>query len=217
MKGHHVKVQKTAHYYTLGEATRNTKYFWLVCHGYGQAADRFIRKFDQIVDSDSFILAPEGLSRFYWHGPRIPVSSWMTSKDRLDEIADYARYIQSLYDQYVPLMSPDVHIILLGFSQGVATQFRWVMRNFPKFHHLILWAGFVPEDLDYRPHGTYFSDKKLTFVYGNEDEFLTPERIDWHRQLIEEQNLNIQTIQFEGQHRIDRSILQNLVQSRIRS
>ena len=215
MKEHHKKILKTAHYYTLGEPTGKVRNFWIVAHGYGQAADHFIRKFEGIVSEQTFVLAPEGLSRFYWGGNdgRV-VSSWMTRKDRLDEIADYANFIQALYEEYVALLAPDAQVVLFGFSQGVATQFRWVMEKFPRFDHLILWGGFVPEDLDYTPHQSYFSDKHLTFVYGDKDEYLTPDRIEWHARLISRQKLEIDTRVFSGKHRVDKTILSELAEDK---
>jgi hypothetical protein len=63
----------------------------LVTHGYGQLAKTFIRRFEPIMDAQTLVVAPEGLSRFYWGGFDGPVvASWMTREDRLDEIADCA-------------------------------------------------------------------------------------------------------------------------------
>ena len=126
MKKHKILFEKTAHYATIGEPGEHVKYLWLVCHGYGQLASLIIHKFDGFDTSEHFILAPEGLSRFYWNrtAPNPVGSSWMTMVDRLDEIADYTRYIKMLYDEYVPQMAENVKIILFGFSQGCATQTR---------------------------------------------------------------------------------------------
>jgi predicted esterase len=134
----------------------------------------------------------------------------MTKEDRLSEIEDYTHYLSTIYNQFVPQLAEDVTIILLGFSQGCATQLRWIMRTFPKFHHLILWAGLVPEDLDYLAHQTYFSDKQLHFIYGTNDPFLTSERLQQHQQLIENQSLSIEVSTFEGTHTVDREVLRQM-------
>lgn len=208
IKRHKIKVTRTAHYATIGEPGPHIRYCWIVCHGYGQLAQNFIRKFDQLEDGQSLIIAPEGLSRFYWGGfTGDVVASWMTKGDRLDEIADYSNYLSTLYQQYIPQLAPDVKIILLGFSQGVATQFRWIMRAFPKFHYLILWAGLVPEDLDFRPHQAYFAEKQLHFVYGTNDPFLTEKRLTFHQEVIQKNNLDIKVRTFDGAHTIDREVL----------
>jgi len=183
----------------------------MVCHGYGQLARTFIRRFRGLDDGETFVVAPEGLSHFYWEGyTGEPVASWMTKEHRLDEIADYANYLQTLYDHYLPQLAEDVQIILLGFSQGTATQCRWVMRNFPHFDHLVLWAGQLPDDLDYTAHTDFFSKKKLYFVYGTADPFVTEERVAWQQNFAEEQHLLFDVMLFDGKHEVEKKALQML-------
>lgn len=208
MESHAITVPRTARYYTLGAPSPQIRYFWLVCHGYGQLAGQFIRKFESIHDEATFVLAPEGLSRFYWQGVSGDVgASWMTKEGRLSEIEDYANYLTALYDRYLPLLPSDVKIILMGFSQGCATQLRWITRRHPHFHQLLLWAGALPEDIDYSPHHPYFEGKGIDFVYGTKDPYLTPERIDAHRQVIAQSGLKVQTHTFDGRHEVDREEL----------
>jgi predicted esterase len=211
IESHSISITKTAHYYTLGTPGKHIRTCWIACHGYGQLAQHFIRKFDVIANEETLIIAPEALSRFYTEGLTGKVgASWMTKENRLDEIADYSNYLSTIYNQFIPQLSDNVQIILLGFSQGCATQVRWVMQAFPNFHHLILWAGLVPEDLDYLPHQDYFADKKLHFVYGVNDPFLTQERLQQHQQLINNQQLNVEITPFDGEHTVVREVLQNL-------
>jgi len=213
LQAHKITIPKTAHYYTLSTPGKHIKHLWLVCHGYGQLASTFIYKFEEILDEETLVLAPEGLSRFYWQGlTGDVVASWMTRHDRLDEIADYSNYLQVLYDRFVPQLAEDVEIILLGFSQGVATQCRWILNKKPHFHHLILWAGLLPEDLDYRPYQNYFAAKNLYFVYGTEDPYVTDERIQWQEDFAKAQQLTYQTQTFSGKHTVDRTALQQLAQ-----
>jgi predicted esterase len=208
---HTIRVPKTAHFYTLGRPGPQVRYCWIACHGYGQLAKNFIHKFTEVARDDTFVLAPEGFSRFYWQGFSGDVgASWMTREDRLSEIADYTNYLQTLYDHFIPRLSPEVRIVLFGFSQGCATHFRWVMKTFPHFDHLLLWAGTVPEDLDYRPHHKYFAFKKLHFVYGTEDPFITDDRLNAHRSLIREQQLDFEVHTFQGKHEVDRNALREL-------
>ncbi len=205
---HSLSVLRTAHYATIGEIGPDVKTIWLVFHGYGQLSTSFIKAFEPIVDEHTFVLAPEGLSRFYWGGFDGPiVSSWMTREDRLEEIADYSRMITLLYNQYVPQCAPDVQIVLFGFSQGTATAVRWIMRDFPHFDHLMLWAGQLPEDLDYQPVLDYYSDKQLHFAYGDQDRFITPERLDFMRQVLEESKLSFSEHPFAGKHRVEEEAL----------
>lgn len=210
---HKINVQKTAHYYTLGTPGPHIKNFWIVCHGYGQLASHLIRKFTEIDDGSTLILAPEGLSRFYWGGVSGKVAaSWMTKGDRLDEIDDYARFLRTLYDLFKKQLPQNVSVTLLGFSQGCATQCRWIMKEFPAFDNLILWAGLLPEDLDYRPFQDYFSNKKMFFVYGKKDQYVTPERLNWQADFIKEQRLHFEIRTFEGKHEMDRATLRSIAE-----
>ncbi|NIP78275.1 MAG: phospholipase, partial [Gemmatimonadetes bacterium] len=77
---------------------------WFVLHGYGQLAERFVRRFDALPgvrDGMRAVVAPEALSRFYVeeevtgpHGPESRVgATWMTRADREHEIRDYVEYL----------------------------------------------------------------------------------------------------------------------------
>ena len=212
-KSHQIKVSKTAHYYTIGKPGPHIEYLWIACHGYGQMASSLIRKFTDIDDGKTLILAPDGLSRFYWPGlGGVPASSWMTRADRLDEIADYTQYLKTLYDRCRSNLPENVKVVLFGFSQGCAPQIRWMMREFPEFHSLVLWAGLLPEDLDYRPHQEYFKRGQIYWLYGSEDEFLTPKRTEWQKQFAAKMQLQYETITFEGKHEVDREVLKTLYQ-----
>jgi len=200
---HQLKVQRTAHYATLGEPGPHIRTLWLVFHGYGQLARRFIRNFVDIADKDTLVVAPEGLSRFYWGGFDGPVvASWMTREDRLYEIADYSAMINQLYEHYLEACPQVERIILLGFSQGTATVVRWLTWTRPHFHHLMLWAGQLPEDIDYKPIQDYFADKSLHFAYGDADPFITPQRMEFMREVIQQSGLTFREFPFVGKHEI---------------
>lgn len=210
-QSHQIKTTKTAHYSTLGEAGKHVRYCWIVCHGYGQLAKYFIRKFDVLDRSDTLVIAPEGFSRFYWQGfTGNVVASWMTREDRLAEIEDYSNYLSQLYGLYIPQLAPDVKIILLGFSQGCATQVRWMCRNFPDFHHLVLWGGLWPEDIDYAPFLSYFERGERHLVYGLQDIYLTEDRMRQQLDIERRFGLHTQKMTFPGNHEIDREILMRL-------
>ena len=206
-------VSRTAHYYSIGEPSEKIERLWIVCHGYGQLAKTFIRRFEDLEDGKTLVLAPEGLSKFYWEGfTGKPVASWMTREHRLDEIEDYCNYLKKLYELYMPQLSENVKVTILGFSQGTATVTRWLMRDFPKIDHLILWAGSLPDDIDFAPHADYFNSKKLVFAYGDKDPFLTEKRMTWVKKLIEKNKLEFEEFPFEGEHTVEREALKRLVQ-----
>jgi predicted esterase len=206
---HKISIQKTAHYYSLGTASVKTKRLWIICHGYGQLASRLIQQFQLLDLEENFILAPEGLHRFYWQGFSGEVAaSWMTKADRLDDIADYSNYLQQLYEQYLSILPPNVQIILFGFSQGCATHCRWINEKQPHFDKLVLWGGALPEDIDYQPLLPYFSDKEIIFAYGLQDQFLTIEnRIQNHIDFAKANGISMKTWTFEGKHETRKEVI----------
>lgn len=207
-QSHQLTVARTARYYTLGTPGPHIKTLWIACHGYGQLAGQFIRKFEAVFDDHTLVVAPEGLSRFYWQGVSgNVVASWMTKEDRLSEIDDYVAYLTAVYNHFTALTSPETRIVLAGFSQGCATQLRWISRQLPHFDTLLLWAGGLPEDIDYRPLLPYFESKSLHFIYGLQDEYLTAERIAAQRQWLTDTGLPLQVHTFEGKHEVDREVL----------
>lgn len=208
LQSHSLKVSRTAHYASLGTPGRHIRKLWIVTHGYGQLSKTFIRRFQPIMDEETLVIAPEGLSRFYWGGFTGPiVASWMTSEDRLDEIADFVAMLDQLYNHYVPLCHPEVEITLFGFSQGTATQVRWIMHSFPHFHRLMLWAGQLPEDLDYGPVADYFEDKSLHTAFGDEDPLVTPKRLAFMRKIISDSGLAFKAFSYQGAHKVEQEAL----------
>src|SRR5881396_3950063 len=100
MHEHHLSVSRTARYFTLGERSAAVEEVWFACHGYGQLGARFLEKLRVLDDGTRYLVAPEGLSRFYLsESPteRRVGASWMTREDRLAEIEDYVRYLDAVY------------------------------------------------------------------------------------------------------------------------
>jgi predicted esterase len=205
-------VQKTAHYSTFGRLTKQTKYIWIVMHGYGQLSNRIIQKFETFDEKEHFVIAPEGLNRFYWHSNNEPVSCWMTKEDRYDEINDFVNYLDQVYNRFCTHVNQDqVKIVLFGFSQGCATMWRWIHASRPRYHFAINWAGWIPEDLSYIHLEDYLSDKKHHLWYGDTDKFLNESAIEDIRKVATDNKLKISIQQFKGDHKIPRPELQRLV------
>ncbi len=211
MVQHHTrKVAKTAHFYTHGAPTAQTQYFWFASHGYGQLASQLIYKFRDFDASTHFVVAPEGLSRFYWKMQSDQIgASWMTKLDRLDEIADFCNYLTDLFDEYRAQLPDDVRVVLFGFSQGCATLLRWLMRTHTKFDTLVLWGGPLPEDLDYQTD-PFLRERTIHLVVGDTDEFIDAPKILKHLEFALSNHLNVQFHGFEGKHEIPVEVFMGL-------
>lgn len=197
----HFSTPRQARVFTLGEPGPDISELWLVFHGYGQLAEYFIKHFEPLADGSRWIVAPEGLSRFYLQlgGDRVG-ASWMTKVDRLTEIEDQINYLDSL-SAYLRKQLPDtgykVHV--LGFSQGVATAWRWLTQGKSDADSLILWAGKSPRE--YPEQGMQKLQGMKTFsAVGTKDPFVTPERMKDEFDTLTDKFPDIQTFTFEGKH-----------------
>lgn len=213
----HLPTTRTARYQQLGEPTAATRQLWLVLHGYGQLAEHFLRHFAPLHAADpagTVIVAPEALSRFYLHGTSGRVgASWMTSADRLAEIADQQAYLTALLR---PLLAaaPEAAVTVLSFSQGTATASRWLAHlaateNW-RPHRLVLWGGDFPADT--LPAPALLAGLPVALVCGDRDEFVSPAALQEQAELLQAASALVTTHGFEGGHTIYQPLLRQLHQ-----
>ncbi len=209
-----VTVPRTARYAVLGSGP--VEEAWVVAHGYGQLAARFLRSFQPIAAPGRLVIAPEGLSRFYVDGEHQRVgASWMTREDREAEIADYVRWLDTAYtDALERAETPrPERLVALGFSQGCATITRWLAESpmLPprRCDRLVLWGGTLPHDLDVERHRAWL-DGRLTLVAGDADEYATPERVADQEALLVEHGIGYEAVRFDGAHRLDEETLRRI-------
>ena len=202
MNKHSIKIAKTAHYYTIGELNEQTNEIWIVCHGYGQLASFFIKKFQKLEKPNRYIVAPEGINKFYLKGFNGRVgASWMTKEKRLDEINDHCNYLEQLTDHLTDQAHHTCRIKVLGFSQGTATVSRWLLRTKHTIETLILWGGRIANDFNFELYNQKHPNTQNFLVFGTEDEFYTIENVDEYRKGIS--LLNAEWISYKGGHTID--------------
>ncbi|MEQ8361034.1 MAG: alpha/beta hydrolase [Cytophagales bacterium] len=194
-----------ANYYQIGNS-KNPERIWLVCHGYGQLASRFIKKFNPLDQNKNLIIAPEGLSHFYLDGLSGNVgASWMTKHNRELEIENQFSFLETLMISKIKA-SKAKRISLLGFSQGGATICRWIAKSEIIFDDLYLWATIFPPDMS-----TDFLDKTLLgknvrIFYGDKDPFLKNEHVEKTKQLLDRVP-QLKIVKFEGDHRVMPEVL----------
>ncbi len=210
MKSHHIQTTKTARYYTLGELNNSTNEIVFVFHGYAQLAKEFIQNFSNINTTNRFIIAPEGLNKFYVKGFRGNVgASWMTKEDRENEINDYLNFLNNIYSEYSSQISNSIKITLFGFSQGSATASRWFVNSNFNNAELILWGSFIPPDIAYdklrAKHKT-----KIKIVIGDEDQFISEDRIKSGEEILMRENINYELIKYPGKHNVQPGLFNEL-------
>ena len=194
---------KTFRYFTFGNPNK-AKYILYVLHGYGQLAEFFIRKFQDLGD-DYFIVAPEGMHRFYLKGSSGRVgASWMTKEAREQDITDTLNWLTNL-KEVINSKYNFKEEITLGFSQGGATAARWNEIN--NIRTTIYWASVFPSDIINQINKN--NKIKNHFVIGKNDayfdEFQQKETIQFYL----ENGFKIH--QYEGNHSIDSKILEDIL------
>ena len=218
MKEQELNFNYKARYYTQGELITTTQKIWFVLHGYGQLAKFFISKFKVLSDAGVYVIAPEGLSKFYLEdvtsrartGNNRVGATWMTRENRLSDIDNYITYLTLIYQKEVPHDFRG-EVTFLGFSQGAATATRWSIDGNHAFNQLILWAGILPADMDFEKAHGKLKDKKIIEVFGKADPYLTDERLKEVISLNERLNINPTLIEFEGGHEINQDVLISLI------
>lgn len=206
-----------ARYYVLGDVqAAHTRAVWFVLHGYGQLAQYFIKKFDGLTRHGIVVVAPEGLSRFYLEdvatrsrgGSQRVGATWMTRENRLMDIENYLSYLTAVHREVADGLA--LPTTVLGFSQGAATAARWAVSGQIEFERLIVWAGLVPEDMDFDEGQRILKSKEMIHVYGSDDPFITDERFAHMKTLAQRLHPSPRLVSFAGAHDIDADTLERL-------
>lgn len=201
-----ISISLKTKYSTYGKLSDKTEKIWLVCHGYGQLARFFIKNFEVLNPITNYVIAPQGLSKFYLKGFSGRVgATWMTKEDRLTDIENQWTLLDTVFEkelQNIDLKQKEIYAF--GFSQGVATICRWLTVTKNKTDKLIVWSGEIPSDF-------YQMDKDkmppISFVYGKQDPFIPFMQIEKQKQHFEEQNIPFEMLPFEGKHELNSEVL----------
>lgn len=200
----------------LGADVSVAEELWLVCHGYGQLASRFIRRFGVLDNGRRLIVAPEALSRFYLSGGTGPHSdedkvgaSWMTREERDAEIADQVTFLDRLRG-HVMVGRDGLRVVAFGFSQGAAVVCRWAARTAFPPDRLILWGSGVPTDVLDRTGISGLARAKLTIVAGAHDPIANEARIAEQMRQLEAAGLTCRLRLFDGGHEVNGAVLDEI-------
>lgn len=207
---HNIPITKTARYFQLGEINSKTKDIIIACHGYAQLANYFLKWFEPFELENTVIIAPEGLSRFYWDGfSGNVVASWMTKEDRETDIKDYVNYLDELIQSLN--LNKSIRLSALGFSQGGATVCRWINKSTYNFSNLILWATVFPEDIKIESLKASL-ESPIQILFGDNDQFYNNDQILQIKSKLKNLENTIEFTTFAGAHKIYPKPLNNLYQ-----
>ena len=198
-------------YHTLNQYTQNTENVWLVCHGMGYLSRYFIKHFNGLNAAENYVIAPQAPSKYYLKDDYKHVgASWLTREDTQTEISNVMQFLNAVCTSEG--LFDDCRPILFGFSQGVSIVMRWLVRSQITCSKIVLYAGSIPNEI--QPEDLAFIDyekTKVFVVYGDNDKFLTAERIENENHKIRTLfGGKAQTIRFKGGHEIVPELLQKI-------
>lgn len=197
-----------ARYFTHGNPDANN--LIIALHGYGQLASYFIKKFEFLNPETYFVVAPEGLHRFYINGTSGRVgASWMTKENRENDIHNYLHFLKSVTEK---ISDKKIYKkrVLLGFSQGGATASRFLGMTLQSFDAFLLWASVFPPDMN-RESLVNFNSSKNYLVIGNQDPYYSEEDIVIEQEKLNKGGTKFEYVKFDGNHTIHAQTLQQIL------
>ena len=209
---HNISFEFSSSYITYNKLTDNTENIWIVFHGYGQLSRYFIRRFDVLDGDKNYIIAPQGLSKFYVDEDYNDVgASWLTKEDRGSDLLNQQKYLIKLMDELkLKIDFSKIKVNLFGFSQGVSALTRLLMNYNMKVNNIIIWAGWVPDEF-FNINKDVLKDTNLFFVVGNKDKYYNNPIIKGYLKKFKNiLNKEIDYFVFNGGHIVDRKVLKKI-------
>ena len=184
-----IKYESSNSYSTLNKLTEDTKHIWLVFHGMGYLSRYFIREFEEFG------------------------ASWLTKENTVVETENVLTYVNAIYKAEIkPILEKHNHVKfhVLGFSQGVSIASRFVAKYNISCDNLVLHSGGIPKELEPLDFKTFKG--KAWLLYGNEDEWLTDEKLEYEKGraliLFSER---LTTLEFQGAHKLNTEALNKII------
>lgn len=207
----HIDIPILTPYFTLNEFSDKTRNIWLVCHGQGQLAEYFIKKWQVLNSEENFVIAPQGISKYYLNGFTGRVgASWMTKEDRLTEIANQQELLKSIWDAEIPEVG-DRRVVFFGFSQGVATISRFIAHSKVPFNDLVLWAGGFAHDVEKSDFDHLTGHEKASTYVSREDPYFDQDFIDKQQQAVmEKMGIKSSLTYYDGGHKVIAELLSSV-------
>ncbi len=202
----HIDFQLKAPFSTLNNLTPETERVWVAFHGYGQLAEYFIKKFEVLDASKNFIIAPQGLSKFYLKGVFGRVgASWMTKEDRLTEIDNQFHYIDKVLSLY---RLEGKQLIYFGFSQGSAIMGRYAAYAKYPFQKMIIWAGNFPSDTKKNDWDFLSGSEEISYYVSKEDIYFREDMVEQQNNVVEDALGKMPSLKwYDGGHKVISNLL----------
>jgi predicted esterase len=213
---HHIPVQRTARYCSLGSAAANARQLWIGLHGYAMLARSFTRLLAPLAaEGANLVVTPEALSRFYLETERngkhglLVGATWLTREDREQDLADSLGYLDQLHRTVTAGLRAEAEVNVLGFSQGAVMAARWVATAAAVPHHLVLW-GIVPPEETIPALAERMANREVTLIAGDRDPFAPPGSLEALAEHLARQGVRARAERFDGGHSLSKELLRRL-------
>lgn len=207
-----ISYQTTNTYSTLNTVSEKTKNIWLVCHGMGYLSRYFLKYFTDLNPDENYIVAPQAQSKYYTPPKFKHVgASWLTKENTHQETENVLRYFDAVLE--AERFPQHINLIVLGYSQGVSVALRYIAKRHLQCVQIVMMSGGIPKELVSGDFQFLSTTTKVSFIYGNSDEYLDEDR------LVSEKNrafelfghCELQIIPFEGTHEVKKELFITLI------
>ncbi len=124
---------------------------------------------------------------------------------------DYVSYLDLLHDEVFSVVDrAKVRVWTVGFSQGVSTVARWVVRGKVEPDRVVLSSGMLPAELDAQGAKRLAARAPLTITFGDADEFAQAEHVRSEQAKLNDLGIPYEIIRFKGGHAITPELLHQL-------
>lgn len=178
MTEHQVSYIHTNSYSTLNTPTSTTKNVWFVFHGMGYLTKYFINYFKGLNPVENYIIAPQAPSKYYQDKRfKYVGASWLTKENTDTEKENVFSYLDAVWQaEQEKFKNQSVRLYFMGYSQGVSIVTRWMASRKLCCDYLLLHSGAIPQELNSSSFSFLPSSTKVTYLYGNNDEYITEAR-----------------------------------------
>lgn len=196
-------------YTTLNSLTSKTKNVIFACHGMGYLSRYFLKYFKGLNSDDNYIIIPQAQSKYYIAPKMKHVgASWLTKENTLKEMENIKSYFDSVLSNE---KIENLNFIFLGYSQGVSVAMRYLAKRKIIVSKLILMSGGIPKELTPKDFKYLKNKAVIYFVYGDKDEYISEDFLNFEKKRLEDLFSNIKYIEFDGNHEIKTEIIESII------
>ncbi len=176
----------------------------IAVHGYGAHKRYMMREARAVAPADWVIASVQGPHEHFRQtgdGYRIGFG-WLTDHKPAESVALHHKFLLDVIEKLSNDGTIDRRrVYLYGFSQACALNFRFAFTHPDAMRGIVGVCGGIPGDLETNPIYKPF-DAETFYLYGDDDEFYTQEKLTGFEQKLRHRLPNFQSKQYAAKHEI---------------